>query len=272
MLLRSASAKIRHPVRESLRQLNAHESTYIPGDDVERDVNMTRRAGSFAIEAREAAEQQQLESLHQASMELARLALPYVGTNRDVTALVEVISPLPQDRLYSEKLRRKFVGHGFTRSEYISGTQTLGAEGRLFHTMHGKNYDNVRAIVLPYVFGGKGDIDRRPQVRPNDRPEDLVIALDGSDRSWQGIFVPYELNMEPGTESEKLPVVGVVEDSKSKNTGNHALEEHRTVTASDPRASIDRIRWLAKIEDRIIDLQTQFAPPTHPSHSHIPRP
>jgi hypothetical protein len=260
-----------NPYPSLVKRFNKNEYTKPHVDSPEEGAHLAHRTASGRAMANQVRHDQQLETLHESIRELGRLALPHVGTDKDITGAVEIIRPLSQDRLFSEKLRRLNVGQGFTRSEYLAGLHTPGAEKRRFHVMQEPGFDDVRGIVLPYTMAGMPSLTKRPRVRLNYRPEDLAIALDDSGRSWSGVFVPH--GTPKGLKSEELPRFGVLEDSKSTTpTLDDALARNKPIRPTHEPAIVDRTRWLAKIEDRVIGLQQQVTPNTHPSHDHTPRP
>jgi hypothetical protein len=254
-----------------IRQRNRGEHQPVAIGAEQRVHTASRTAAGIAM-ANTARQDEQLEELHESIRELARLALPYVGTERDVTGQVEIIRPLPQDRSWSEKLRRVDAGQGFTRSEYMSGVHTQGSETRRFHVLQGPGFDDVRGVALPYAVARMQPLTKRPRVRPNSRPEDLAIALDDSGRSWSGIMAPHDT--PAGKKSNQLPLFGVLEDPKSQLSPYpyNMLANHQTVVPTDPEAIGNRILWLEGINEEVIKLQQQVADPGHPSHDHVPRP
>jgi len=134
--------------------------------------------------------QDQLERLHESIERLARVA-----ANGPLASEVEVMRPLPQDRLHntvlgSKKYARYDTGQGFTLHEYITGDTGIGTSPRRFHVVRGPGH-GIKGIVLPYMIAGQPNITKRHRVRPDTRPEDLAIALDGSGRSWAGIYLPH---------------------------------------------------------------------------------
>jgi len=212
--------------------------------------------------------EEQLQKFHESVRELGRVAMSHVGSQRDITSAVEIIRPLPQDNLFSEKLRRRDKGQGFTRSQYMGGVHQEASEKRRFHVMEGRGYEGVRGFVLPYAVAGMPPLTKLPSVRSNNREEDLAIALDGSGRTWSGILVPHDPAVPRGT--ERVPTFGVVEDPKSKATFDNAVGLD-PIPRDDTASVIDATIRLAKLEDRVIGLQKDFTPYTHHSHSHQPR-
>lgn len=258
------------PVIRGLNNRQYDRATIGPEQRIHR---AGRTAASIAT-ANQVRHDEQLEELHESIRELGRLALPHVDTrtDKDITGQVEIIRPLPQDRLWSEKLRRVNAGQGFTRSEYMTGAHSFGSEKRRFHVVQGPGFDDVRGIVLPYTLAGMPPLTKRPLTRPNSRPEDLAIALDGSDRAWSGIMVPNDA--PAGMRSEELSTFGVLEDPKSQPSPYpyNMLANHKIVAPTDSAMVMDRTLWLEGINDRVIALQAQLTEPgTHPSHDHTPR-
>jgi hypothetical protein len=215
-----------------LRILNGREGSFAPNDDAERRIHTARRVGGMAMTGELAKYQDQLESLH-ASIE----RLGTVAAHGSLASEIEIIRPLRQDRLHntvlgSKKYSRLNTGHGFTMAEYIHGEKIIGVSERRFHVVRGPD-EELTGVAIPFTMDGEPNITKRLRVRPNTRPEDLAIALDGSGRSWAGIYIPHGT----ATEGAKLLPTVLTETMKAA-VGKYRKDRHKPALSDEKVVAI----------------------------------
>jgi hypothetical protein len=222
----SVSENLRHPVVSALRALNNREQGV--NSWPKRRITRAERTAAFRAAANLNRYYKQLDKVHEAIKELGHDALD--GVLEVELAEIEIIRPLWQDRLHnkyfgSKKYSRLDTGQGFTMHQYIHGEEGVGTNHRRFHVVGDSQSEGVplRGIALPYVLESEPNIHKRLATRRNSRPEDLAIALDDSQRTWAGVYIPHGV-ADRGV--KHAPIFGVVEDPKIGSSLDRALENH----------------------------------------------